>query len=341
MNCFRNMFPSSSFMSNSPLSSLFFLSTLLVMFMLSSCTTGFEPEIDESPVTVLNVLVANDSVISASVTRSWVFNTSVTSAQVALPDARVEYSLNDSRWIPMKYDESRLRYFADQVAVEGDRVHIRASSRFGEAEGWAEVPRVVPIERVEYTVESRVDNESIIVSPGDNSISHPVEVIIRYRVSFTDPADTENYYLLGLEGDRFDVDDPIISDNESSMDALINQYHYCWFFTDAGIEGKTYTLSLYSTHHVSGYYYPWNTTDTIKLISISRDYYLYLLSLQKKYSGFNGILEDMGVADPRIIFSNVNPGTGIVASQSLSLYQHDLHHIFDKIMDEMSGKSPE
>ncbi|MDE7496855.1 MAG: DUF4249 domain-containing protein, partial [Muribaculaceae bacterium] len=71
------------------------------------------------------------------------------------------------------------------------------------------------------------------------------------------------------------------------------------------------------------------TTDSLALFTISRDYYLYRLSLSKTYNGVQGRLEELGMAAPRNVFCNVSPGKGIVASCAPSVIVNDL---YDELM---------
>ena len=79
---------------------------------------------------------------------------------------------------------------------------------------------------------------------------------VRYKIVFTDPADGDTYYLVNgnYGSDSFgswEVDDPIISENESNIDGVFNKYHYATFFSDNTIKGQTYTLSLYTEHTIN------------------------------------------------------------------------------------------
>lgn len=328
--------------SHSSSVSLFTLLTSLLIalpisLLLPSCTTDFDPKLDDTPIPVINALAERDSLLVAMVSRSWLFNTLNDPAKATLPDANVQYRVDGGQWLPMTFNEETARYECDHRCMAGESVEIKADTRFGEAEGSANVPTAVPIDKVEYTVETRIDQNSF--SMGYNGeISHPLEMTLRFKVTFTDPAG-ENYYLVAGSGY---VDDPIIGENESAMDGVLNKYHYCSFFTDRTISLQTYTLSLFESFYLwptgdGGYGRPWSTKSTIKLINLSKDYYLYILSLFKKYTGFQGILEDFGVAEPRSVFSNVSTGAGIIASDAVSLYELDVLPIFEKELEKMGS----
>lgn len=315
---------------------------LPILLLTSSCSTDFDPKIDESPLMVLNALIHNDSIISAQVSRSWIANqrdNMDNTYDMILPDAEAEYSVNDSEWLPMVYDPESHLYVTERVACEGDRVSMRARSRYGVAEGSTRVPFAVPIDKVEYSVESSVDTNSFFYTGNDYEYYHCLKITIRYRLTFTDrPGD--DFYL--ISGDPY-LDDPIISENETAIDAVINKYHYCSFFSDCSIRNKSYTLSLFSDYWCmpdgeGGYYLPYtiihhDLKDTIRLIAMSSDYYYYVLSLFKKYSGMQGILDNFGLANPLSVFSNVSSGAGIIAAGSVTSYSLDVTPI---ILDVLS-----
>lgn len=309
---------------------------LISLLCFSSCSEEFEPEIDEPDVLVINVLAQPDSLVWASVSHSWVFNDSNNWQSVIVGDAIAECSVNDGEWLPMTFDEEKERYIASYRPVSGDRIRVRAhSDKYGDAEGMTEIPVAVPIDSWSYTIECHVDNNSFIID-GEGTYYHPMMARVRYKIVFTDPADGDTYYLVNgnYGSDSFgswELDDPIISENESNIDGVFNKYHYATFFSDNTIKGQTYTLSLYTEHTINSYGVDYGryTTDSLALFTISRDYYLYLLSLSKKYNGLQGSLEEFGMADPRNVFCNVSPGKGIVASCAPSVIVNDL---YDELM---------
>lgn len=320
---------------------------LPLSFLISSCTTDFEPEINEDPLVVLNALVHSDSIISAQVSRSWITGSRENEndlSKVILPDAVTEYAVNDGEWLPMVYDPESQKYVADRVAREGDRVSMRTRSRYGVAEGSTRVPFAVPIDKVEYSVETSIDTNSFIyIDNNSYDYFHYLKVTIRYRLTFTDrPGD--DFYLVA--GNPY-LDDPIISENETAMDGVLNKYHYCSFFSDSSIKNKSYTLTLFSDYFCvpdgeGGYYLPYEIThhnmkENIRLIAMSSDYYYYILSLFKKYSGIEGILDNFGLAEPRSVFSNVSSGAGVVAAGSVTAYSLDVRPI---LIDAITNFNP-
>lgn len=316
-----------------------YLSPLMLsaaLLMLVSCATDFEPEIEANPMTVLNVLASPDSTLTASVTRTWVFNQesggSYSDNDLSLPDAEVHYSVDDGPWMPMRYNANKYRYESNYKVAEGDRIRVKAYSRkYGEAEGMTEVPKTVPIDSYSYTIRKEIAYDSWVY-PADGEPYHPYKVVFRYEVTFTDPEPGENYYLVSSEGY---CDDPILSETEGVLDGVFNKYHYNSFFTDSSISGQKYTLHVTFELYNYGFGFNWGSPqrniNTIRLCSISKDYYLYLLSLFKKYTGLQGNLENFGVAEPRSIYSNVYPGVGIVASSAPAEIQDDVTDVLNKL----------
>ncbi len=288
---------------------------------IGGCSSPFDPDIDDTPVAVLNVLAEPDSVLTASVTHSWA--AVGYKPDVTVTDAEVTFTVNGGERHTMTFNKAISAYVSDYRVREGDLISVSAHTpAYGDAAGATVVPRAVPIDNLTYAVNTYVDYNTMVVSPG-GTITHPKRVDITYRITFTDPAGTTNYYMLGNEAE---CEDQILSENETPLDFIFSKYHDYAVFSDRSIEGRSYTLTCTTSYLPYGLR-PGRLVDTIRFYTLSDDLYFYLFSLYRKYNGFNGSLEDMGLADPKSIFTNVSPGIGIVAARSAVVMANDVTDI--------------
>lgn len=297
---------------------------------LSSCSTDFEPDLQEEHVAVLNVLLDTDSTLCARVTRSWRFSES--RPDVIVTDARVRLFIDGQDRGVMTFDPGNKTYRADLKPEAGQKIRIVAETdQYGDAAGEAIVPRQPDVKFIDYKVSQYEDLNSTIYLP-NGTMYHPIAYAFEYSFEISDPDGAANYYMLatGLDGS---CDDPILSENETPIDAVFNKYHDYGIFSDRSFQGASYRLSFkftYGSHEVQHLgdidkipeHIAKRFVSQIRIYEISQSYYLYLLSLYKKYAGLHGILEDFGVAEPYAVYSNVTPGVGIVASRNAFCYSH-------------------
>jgi len=268
--------------------------------------------------------------VTASVSHSFIgtgiYNTDDVMERL-VKDAKVELYVNDLYKGDLRFDNIYNKFVSDIEIKPDDDIMIRANSaKYGEASGHTHIPAIVPGATWTYTVTSETDYDITLVD-WDGNVSHPKATIFNYAITFKDPADLENYYFLMSESLYFECDDPIIGENDSPLDAVYSDNSRYFMFSDKSISGKEYTLTC--SFKISSYYFD-NRINKVCLYSISKDYYLYLLSLYKKYEGLNGTLEEFGLAEPKFIYSNVNPGVGIVAAQTPVVdIAHDVRDYFE------------
>ena len=289
---------------------------VVIILLQISCSVDFEPNINVQPIAVLNVLVENDSTVSASVTRTWRF---ADNKQIIVQDdADVYLSVNGEDMGQMQFNAESGKYCSSYIAKQGDIISIKADTRnYGSAVGKTVVPKIVPIESFTCSAARVTDYDGFEISP-DGSIKNVEALDVYYKITFTDPGDEDNYYMIGssINGEN----EPLLKEHDEALDEIFLLNEEFNVFTDKSINGRTYTLTL------SSRIYHWNLrymVDTIKLYSISYDYYLYMLSIYRKYCGINGQLESVGIANPKDIYTNVSPGVGIVAASSFDMVQYD------------------
>lgn len=294
------------------------------------CESDFDPDISEKPVVVINMLAEPGDRLSASVTHSW-SHTGNPFPDVTIDDAAVSYSVNGRHTGIMVFNPATGDYKADYRPEAGDEIEISVvSDKYGSATGRTYVPKQVKIDKWSFNPVEVTDYNGIVL--GD-TLSYLRRLNIEYSITFSDPAGEENYYMISGKsyyetGGGFSSD-PIISENNTPMDAIFSKNSTFVVFSDRSIDGQTYTLRYTCSYipFISVTEFGERLTDRIALCSISRDYYLYLLSIYKKYGDLNLNLEDMGLAEPKVIYSNVTTGAGIVAAQSSDTIVNDVHDI--------------
>lgn len=299
------------------------LAAILLTAGLGSCTTDIDPDVDFEEVLVINMLAEAGKPITASVTHSWLFNAKP--KDVAVSDAIVVLTINGGPSVRMTYDPDSRNFVSDVIPQEGDQVEVfAATTKYGNASGRSIVPHSVSIENISYTYFVEKDDLSTTIIPDGNGgyiMYHPDVYRFDFTLTFTDPADEENYYLLDGASESFD---PVLNENSTPLDAVFSRNNEFIVFSDRTISGETYNLKFRMS--------VWEKTPsmihTIRLFSISKEYYQYLISLHKKYDGVQGTLEEIGVAEPLRIYSNVSSGAGIVGAQSLDMREFDFSDIF-------------
>lgn len=139
---------------------------LLAAILLPSCYSEIEfDNLMPEPVPVINAVANPDTVVMASISRTYRYDESVD--DLLIRDAEVSLYVNDKFVQDMKGKEfdwdsgtfypgsdAELRkhkwvYMSDYVPHAGDKVEIRAATRYGDARVTDVVPRQVPVESVD------------------------------------------------------------------------------------------------------------------------------------------------------------------------------------------------
>lgn len=139
------------------------------------------------------------------------------------------------------------------------------------------------------------------------------------EVQFSDPVGEENYYALEFYyeisevqpgGDTLTYRNPVYA---STLDQVVQYgYHYEQVLTDKSFNGSSYTVSLYAYPGALPEGAP-NARLVARLYSLSRDAFLYDLSLRQYYDAL-----DNPFAEPVTVHSNVEGGYGIFALSSVA-----------------------
>ena len=280
------------------------LYTLLLGVFLTSCYRKIDlDEYRTTPKMVINSVVSPDTVVMASITRTWFYPDK--KPYVNLPHAHVELYINNQyietmQWKtlnnPRNPDQPDTLFLSNTIPAEGDRIKIVASTpEYGTVTAEDIIPKKVPIK----------------------------------NATFDEFPEKNNYYLAkitqiktgyyGYYETKIDYIDPVFKEQDAILDESMAfnglEKRGGALFTDQSINGQTYTLQIKETTAEL------DETEQriISIYSLSESYFLYLLSLQKiAGSTLEGGLGNIGLAEPLRVYSNVEGGTGILGGNQHS-----------------------
>lgn len=324
---------------------------LFLTVMLTGCFTDFEPDIESKPVVCINANAKVGEELIIYVTHTWRWSEEDKFASHDITDAQVILYVNDSEFERPEYvtweleypdyntyppSDTKSGYRTSYIPSPGDKIKIMVHSvDYGDAEGEVTVPYPVAIDDVK--IHSQITNRE----SGEFTYFEGNSLL---KVLFTDPGDITNYYMvsggLKFEGNyslgnmahlRYDAD-PIFTEHVSSLESAISETYGYTIFSDSQIAGKTYPLHI----RVDDIHYGIKTDlgfesnesyISISLNSISDSYYRHVLSVWESNDGINGVLGDVGLADPVWECSNVSTGAGVISAIAPSTIQIPLSRI--------------
>lgn len=305
------------------------LYTLLLGVFLTSCYRKIDlDEYRTTPKMVINSVVSPDTVVMASITRTWFYPDK--KPYVNLPHAHVELYINNQyietmQWKtlnnPRNPDQPDTLFLSNTIPAEGDRIKIVASTpEYGTVTAEDIIPKKVPIKNASHTIKK---GNGVY----QGTISDYFEIY--YEVTFDEFPEKNNYYLAkitqiktgyyGYYETEIDYIDPVFKEQDAILDESMAfnglEKRGGALFTDQSINGQTYTLQIKETTAEL------DETEQriISIYSLSESYFLYLLSLQKiAGSTLEGGLGNIGLAEPLRVHSNVEGGTGILGGNQHS-----------------------
>ena len=305
------------------------LYTLLLGVFLTSCYRKIDlDEYRTTPKMVLNSVVSPDTVVMASITRTWFYPDK--KPYVNLPHAHVELYINNQyietmQWKtlnnPRNPDQPDTLFLSNTIPAEGDRIKIVASTpEYGTVTAEDIIPKKVPIKNASHTIKK---GNGVY----QGTISDYFEIY--YEVTFDEFPEKNNYYLAkitqiktgyyGYYETEIDYIDPVFKEQDAILDESMAfnglEKRGGALFTDQSINGQTYTLQIKETTAEL------DETEQriISIYSLSESYFLYLLSLQKiAGSTLEGGLGNIGLAEPLRVYSNVEGGPGILGGNQHS-----------------------
>ncbi|RLD60911.1 MAG: hypothetical protein DRJ01_08895 [Bacteroidetes bacterium] len=296
--------------------------SFLLLLVFSSCSKIVDIDIpdNEKHIDVIG-LMNSDSILKVNISKSVSIlqstevsyfnnNSSNTSNIDFVSNATVKIYENNVYKDTLSFTEYG-NYIANFKPVVGNTYKIEV-----------DVPNCEQVD-AENNIPEKVEILSIDTSNVSNDSFGDDEDILRCEITFSDPPDVENYYLLNVSGKityswydeyddslyvmvdssfiDFDTNDPIIDQDAKIDNAII--------FNDDVINGKTYTLNIEIDK-----YYSDSTMLYFNLFSVSRDYYLYRKSISMQKYGGGPFTEAVTV------YTNINNGVGIFAGTNKSTY---------------------
>lgn len=320
-----------------------FLGGVALCLMLTSCYSEIDfGELMPEPVAVINAIASPDTVVIASISRTYSIGENTNELYVKDADVRMTVNGNYSEQLTMvEYDTISSGYTPMHVVAyvstyrpqPGDHIEITASTPYGEARCSDVVPNPVGISGVKTTLAA--GNDDNIAWGNDGSYITTKTYDATYHVQFHDPAGVANYYLVNVTSDYYlyttgvyvDYIDPLFEMQNQDItnigsDGLLRN-GWGWTFSDETIDGMDYSLSLKETGLSLGGQDsdPARLHRRIRLYSLSENYYRYLRSVLKDEQREESSLGDIGILEPVTIFSNVYGGTGIFGSACVSEWE--------------------
>lgn len=288
------------------------------------------PEVEKT--VVINSIVNPDSIIEVSASHPYFFS-DIHKDFSPIKNLEIKLFINGVFSGQMIYDGEKGTYSSGLKPEEGDVVEISVSdSKKGyDLSACDTIPAKVRIENV------TVMREGPIHIYWDNDYRYT------YSITFSDPANEKNYYFLSveksagstpnsLEGEKVFSDEYVFL----KLAEIINSSVPGWSptalnglpFSDSGIDGKTYTLTVKEIlQNINPWYQPKDMPRDIRLYSISQSYYNYMVSILAgdfEEDTLHGTLLGIGLGEPSRIFSNVKGGAGILGCYSLDQIRIDL-----------------
>ena len=292
-----------------------YLISAFALVVFSSCGSDFfesavEVEIpDHTPTIVISGVIEEDAeLFETYVSFSQSKNTQ--SILTPLSDAKVQLFKDGTLLSDLAYVDSTERFTA--VLAPGD---LSSGSNYrieAEHPDYASVyaeqsmPNAISIDDFEYTPDGTVDQFG---EPAD-----------RFKVTFTDRSGETNYYLVNaqLQQSFFNGNDTITYTQVVELMTLdpsivygYSEDSYVGFpmISDAAFPGKKYDL-LFNAYQL---FLEEGDEIKIELKTITRERYLYLLSLKGQYDS-----EDNPFAEPVTVLSNIENGNGAFGAEAIT-----------------------
>ena len=259
------------------------------------------------PVPVINAVATPDTVVMASISRSYSYEENL--GDLYVKDADVSLYVNGTLHGKMQGKEVSTHpvvdsggvteelsrkwiYTSDYVPSPGDDIKIEAATRYGTAS----------------------------VSAYD----------VTYHVRINDKPGERNYYMLGVRHKdtsdwsfiRIYLTDPVFGMQNQDITDIGSDTPYTMtvtVFDDTMFDGTTYDLRFeeyaYDGYNSIGYWQDSMEREVI-LYSITEDYYKYMRSVQKDMHRDDSTLGDLGIYEPIFIHNSVDGGAGALCAQS-------------------------
>ncbi len=268
----------------------------------------------------LNSVIQPDSVICAAASAMYFYSDVHTEPSI-IDNLEMKLWVNGEYRGTMPYDSATHLYRSDVYPSASD--HVKISTEYNGDEVSAE--NVVPC---------KVHIDSITAERmGPMDVWWKDDFICTYYITFTDDPSEENYYYLtvgypsgyGVSGQPDFSYDFVYQQLARQINAVTPGWQPDADplpFSDSGINGTTHTIVIKEIiQGVFGMKYTLHEAKTMRrsfnLYAISKSYYNYLVDLlafSSVLDDFHSGMIDIGISEPARIYSNVDGGTGIMAS---------------------------
>lgn len=326
------------------------LLSAISLFVLS-CRNEIEFNGNETqPLLVVNCFCTPDSIIKVHVSKSKFFLQDDSSFEF-VNDATVNLWINDVKTEKL-VSTGNGYYTATYKPKTGDRIKITAqNNQFSEVSGETDIYQSIPILSVD-TASKMLESTPLTYYNNKPDGTYTIDTIgytinrqLNYKVNFSDPANTKNYYRLvvtirnyflgGFYYDSpfyFNSDDLVFGNNSESSIFEGGNYSYYNEFSDDLFNGKNYGLMFYTNQYENVYYKDINQPKSqkydeftpiksellIDIQNISNSYYFYI----KSRVASSSVVEFF--SEPVQIHSNVKGGIGIIGSYTHSIYMFQI-----------------
>lgn len=321
---------------------------LVTLCIVTSCYKDIDLEkYKPSPKIVINSILSSDTVVMASVSRTWFFTED--NPNVILSEAKVKLYVNDLFCEELKYeaevDKDNLNakgmFVSSIIPKPGDKIKIIAKTIYGTSFAEDVLPVKIDLDKIELTYKDIPGPTSIIVDKNGELTERYDNLEISYHITFPRVQHGINYYFIRIEECDFRQplgildysSDPVFTSQGGILDntfsGIVLEGQGGRAFTDETIKDNKYTLTIKEVgSRTSNYDYGSILNRKICLYTLSHSYYRFLLSLQNLHDdNLMNNLADLGMAEPVLIYSNVSGGTGILGSCQFSYKIENLRSI--------------
>lgn len=279
----------------------------------------------EESVPVLNCLANSDTTLMADISTTWPYTAQHRADDISNLD--VEVIINGESKGLMNYCDGLYR--SDVYPQPGDVVEVRTVINGKNLSAQGTMPKRTDIERVDIAFRKVKGDRSVMTTSPTGTIGDEYQANeYTYQITFKNDPTVRRYYFVRINTANYmqilgEINfsyDPVFQfmfeqiNHGFTNRQIIN--HYGLPFTNEGISGDEYTLTIketgasnmYSMEEFGG------RDRIITLYSISEAYYNYIISLlaNDEIITTQGELIAKGLVEPLGIYSNVNGGTGIL-----------------------------
>ncbi|MDR2232508.1 MAG: DUF4249 domain-containing protein [Tannerella sp.] len=297
-----------------------YLYFLFFVLLFHSCYSDIDldryREAEGENMLTLNSIINPDSTVSVSATRMF-FYSDVHNEHIFVPDLDMELYVNSVFAEKMRFNPETGLYESATRPATGDEIRLQTTFMGATVKAVDVIPEKVTIESIAAELQGPIH-----IYVDDN-------YVLTYRITFSDRPDDENFYFLQYDdadiihgaGERDFTYEFVFQQLARQINATLPGWEpyssYGLPFSDSGIEGKTYTLTIREIQQGDGFMSFQKMNRIFKLYAISKPYYNYLVSIYSSSSddgGIHGGVIDLGFAEPIKVYSNIEGGVGILCS---------------------------